>query len=64
MKFITETFLFLAFMYVIMYILFSFGNGSFDFTTWVKDSQEALAVSCGMITLITLFVQAFRHFDI
>lgn len=61
MKFITETFLFLVFMYVIMYVLFSFGNGSFDFTTWVKDGQQGLALSCGMITLFTLLIQIFRH---
>ena len=64
MKFITETFLFLAFMYVVMYVLFSFANGSFDFTTWVKNSQEALSIACGMITLFTLFVQIFRHGDL
>ena len=64
MKFLKETSLFLAFMYCIIYVLFSFGNGSFDFTTWVKDAQEALAISCGMVTLCTLFIQAFRHFDL
>jgi hypothetical protein len=61
MKFIIETFLFLVFMFCVIYVLFSFGNGSFDFTTWSKDGQQGLTMACSSITLFTLFIQIFRH---
>lgn len=64
MKFITETFLFLVFVYCVTYLLFSFGNGSFDFTTWVKDSQENLAITCSVVTIFTFVVQIIRHIEL
>lgn len=60
-KFLTETFLFLILIYGITYVLFSFGNGSFDFTTWVKENQEALGTVCTCETIIVLMIQIIRH---
>ena len=44
----------------VMYVLFSLGNGSFDFTSWVAVSREMMAAFDGLFTFVIVVIQFFR----
>ena len=61
MKFLLETTLAILIFVGLIYLIFSFGNGGFNFQTWEKASQEALALASMFMSMFILVIQIFRY---
>jgi hypothetical protein len=61
MKFLFETALAILVFVGIIYLLFSLGNGSFNFQTCVQEVRNGLAVCSTMVSIVIVFIQIIRY---
>ena len=61
MKFLKETFIGIICLLALAYVLFSFGNGSFNFAEWDAKARLALALSGFAISGVVIMIQAVRY---
>ena len=60
MKWIKEAMILIACIIAVMYVLFSLGLASFDFTAWPEKPREMMAAFGGMFSLFVAIIQMFR----
>lgn len=63
MKFLLETFLTIILFLLLTYLLFSIGNGNFNFQLWSENARNGFSFMGVIETIGILFVQLIRYID-
>jgi len=61
-QFLKETFTAIACFPALLYVLFSFGNGSFDISTWTEGARGSLAAFGALLSAVITIIQGLRYF--
>lgn len=60
MNFVKETRNLILLMILLLYVLFSFGNGNFDFTEWPQRARDMMAGFGGLLSVGIIVIQMVR----
>ena len=61
MKFLKETFITIVCVLALIYVLFSFGNGTFNFQFWPEKGREIFAAFGALASIFIFAIQALRY---
>lgn len=59
--FLKETFTVIIFVLALLYVLFSFGNGTFNFQYWSDHARSVFAGFGGFFSFVIFVIQALRY---